>query len=160
MEVIPYDRPGNEKGEACYGLWLGARERGAAKQLYNWSSDRFHGGGPFSKIKAGAWNRFTVVWLRNEGKDDELRTYINGETVEGSPQGAMLTDVTGKLPAPEDKVGEVHVGGNKFGAYTSDFSIDELWIFDDPSDTPEKHGLKAPEASAGKRSDAKEAPAK
>ena len=150
MEVIPYDRPGNKKGEANYGLWLGARERGRDKQLFNWSSDRVHKGGPFSKIKVHEWNRFTVVWIKNEGKDDELRTTINGETVPGSPRGAMLTDVTGKLPAPADNVGDIHIGGNKYGAYTSDFSIDELWIFDDPDDTPEKHGLKVPNAATEK----------
>jgi hypothetical protein len=144
MEVIPYDRPNNEKGEACYGTWLGARERGRDKLLYNWSSDRFHKGGPFSRIKQGEWVRITLVWIKNDGKDDELKTFINGETVPGTPQGAMLTDVTGKLPAPTDKVGNIHIGGNAYGAYTSDFTIDELWVFDDPEDSPEKRGFKPP----------------
>ncbi|OGF44507.1 MAG: hypothetical protein A2452_12760 [Candidatus Firestonebacteria bacterium RIFOXYC2_FULL_39_67] len=132
--------------QAQLTLWLGASERGSDKQLYNIASD-VKEPRVFLKIKPGEWHRYTIIWIKNAEKDDELKTYIDGETVEGSSRGARLTDVTGKLPSgiAEEKWSDIHIGGNKEGSDTGDFSIDELWIFNDPNDSPEKNGLAVPE---------------
>ncbi|MDQ7837658.1 MAG: hypothetical protein RDU59_04095 [Thermodesulfobacteriota bacterium] len=52
-----------------------------------------------------------------------------------------MRDVTGKLPV-KGKWRELHIGGNKYGSFTNDFSMDELWIFNSPDDSPEQYGLR------------------
>lgn len=133
MEIIPYE--GN--GLTNLAIWLGAPERGLDKQLFVSNGDGYQPGGPWSRISAGAWHRITLKWWKhNNRKGDEARLYIDGITDDHS-----MHDKTGKLP-DQGSWGTIYMGANKYGDFGMDVSFSELWIFDDPDDSPEKHGLK------------------
>lgn len=131
IEVIPYN-----SRQSNFAVWLGARERGISKQLFVASGDRYHPNGPWSKIKKNEWHRITLKWWKHIAKDDELRLYIDGLCNDES-----MYDLTGRLPEKR-KWKKIYIGGNKYGVLTNDFSVDELWIFDDPDDSPENYGFK------------------
>jgi hypothetical protein len=49
-----------------------------------------------------------------------------------------MKDVTGKLP-DKGAWAALNFGGNAFGHLAFDISLDDLWIFDNPDDSPEAY---------------------